>query len=100
MANFSFGDLGIGLTREFDKKILRAKPAAARKVQGRGRARSVLVSEQAGCLPNQVAEANENCRRLGIQATYRPDGTVEYGGPKARRKHLKELGFIDRKSFY
>lgn len=63
-------------------------------------ARWPMVSDFAGCMPNQVEEANANLRKMKIGARYLPDGSVEWSGPQAKREHLKSIGMHDRSGFY
>ena|SRR3990167_3269297 len=95
----------LDLMKSFDQECLAAARQAKRRGFGNGRCRNrgrvVLESDQAGCMPEQVAEANENLRRMGrTDIRYRPDGMVEYGGLAARRAHHRMLGFRDSKDFY
>jgi len=59
-----------------------------------------MVSENAGCQPEQVAEANANCRKMGIAAEYMPNGDVVWSSPKAKRDHIRSIGLHDRSAYY
>jgi hypothetical protein len=59
-----------------------------------------MVSENAGCQPEQVAEANANCRKMGIAAEYLPTGDVVWSSPKAKRDHIRSIGLHDRSAYY
>lgn len=94
----------LSLTREFDAAAARAalvEKRKARKTTGgsRGRAKWPMISDRAGCMPNQVEEANANCRKMGLAARYDPEGFVHYPSAKARREHLRSIGMIDRSGY-
>ena len=59
-----------------------------------------IVSENAGCQPEQVAEANANCRKMGIAAEYQPNGDVVWSSPQAKRDHIRSIGLHDRSAYY
>jgi hypothetical protein len=100
----SFTEELLGLMRAFDAECQAAARKAKRRLgkpKCRNRGRVVLESDQAGCMPEQVPEANENLRRMGrTDIRYRPDGIVEYGGLQARRDHHRMLGLRDSKDYY
>ena len=59
-----------------------------------------IVSENAGCQPEQVAEANANFRKMGIAAEYQPNGDVVWSSPQAKRDHIRSIGLHDRSAYY
>lgn len=59
-----------------------------------------MVSENAGCQPEQVAEANANCKKMGIAAEYLPSGDVMWHSAKAKRQHIRSIGLYDRGAYY
>jgi hypothetical protein len=77
------------------------KNATANKIRrGNSNPRWPMVSENAGCQPEQVAEANHNCRKMGIAAEYLPNGDVVWSSPKAKREHIRSIGLHDRSGYY
>lgn len=83
----------------FDEKA--GKVVQVSKSRPRGVAKWPIVSENAGCMPEQVAEANESIRRAGITGVHHnPDGCVVWSDPVARRAHLKHIGAYDKSGYY
>ena len=76
------------------------KNATANKRRLKSVARWPMVSENAGCQPEQVAEANAACKRHGIAAEYLPGGDVVWSSPKAKREHIRSIGLHDRDAFH
>lgn len=76
------------------------KNATANKKRLKSVARWPMVSENAGCQPDQVAEANAACRKMGIGAEYLPNGDVVWSSAKAKREHIRSIGLYDRDGYY
>jgi hypothetical protein len=93
-------DLVIGRVVEvFDEKT--GKVVQVTRTRARGVAKWPIVSENAGVMPEQVAEANESIRRAGIVGVeHTPDGSVVWSDPAARRAHLKHIGAYDKSGYY
>jgi hypothetical protein len=90
MAKFGFDNSVLSHVKAFNRSLNRAGiKGASKRTSVRGRTN--LTSEQHGCLPHQVEEANDNCKRMNIAAEYQPDGSVRYGGVKAEREHQRAL---------
>jgi hypothetical protein len=90
----------IALTAKFQADAQKAALVGkrkGRKTESRrgGRAKWPMVSDRAGCMPNQVEEANENCRKMGLAARYDPAGFVHLPSARARAAHLKSIGQSD-----
>lgn len=93
----------LALMREFAAQMTRGVGKTQKSANTKGRraklARWPMICDRAGCMPNQVEEANANCRKMGLAARYLPDGSVEYGSERAKREHLRSIGLIDRSSY-
>lgn len=90
MPKFRFDDSALSLLKEFDAQILKSSSASKTK-RASTRGRTKLTSEQYGCLPHEVALANECCKKMNIAVEYQPDGSIHYGGPEAERKHRRAI---------
>ncbi len=80
--------------------VLVKNATANKKRAGIVNPRWPMVSENAGCQPEQVAEANANCRKMGINAEYLPNGDVVWNSPKGKRDHIRSIGLYDRDGYY
>lgn len=73
---------------------------ANKKRRGNAHARWPLVSDNAGCQPEQVAEANAACKKMGLATRYNPEGQAIWDSAKDRRAHIKTLNLLDRDGYY
>lgn len=61
-----------------------------------GKASWPILSDGAGCHPDQIPEMSEHMRRNGVALDYTPDGRAIFTDAAQRRKALRVLGMHDR----
>lgn len=59
-----------------------------------------MTSEAAGVSPEQIPEAMEHDRKMGVPTSYTKDGMAVYTDRRHRAKHLKAIGMVDRNGGY
>jgi hypothetical protein len=64
-----------------------------------GKASWPIMSEGAGCHPEQIPEMSEFMRRNGVNLDYTSDGRAIFTDAAQRRKALKALGMHDRSGY-
>lgn len=58
-----------------------------------------LHSESAGVLPNQIGEATEHYRKLGVPTDFDSEGRAVFTSASHRRKFLRASGMFDKQGF-
>lgn len=58
-----------------------------------------ILSDAAGCLPEEVPENMEHARRCGVALNYAADGRPIFESPRHRKQALKALGMHDRDGY-
>jgi len=64
-----------------------------------GKASWPILSDGAGCHPDQIPEMSEFMRRRGVNLDYTSDGRAIFTDAAQRRRALKVLGMHDRSGY-
>jgi hypothetical protein len=59
-----------------------------------------LVAQSMGVHPSQVAQFNEDAKRHGTGAFYRPDGNPEFSSRGARAREMRRRNMFDKQAGY
>lgn len=58
-----------------------------------------VLSDAAGCHPDQIPEFRQFLSEKGVEANYTPDGRLVMESHDHRKRCLKALGMVDRNSY-
>lgn len=59
-----------------------------------------ILSDAVGIHPDQVDEAREECKRLGVPTDFKDDGRVVFTSRAHRKEYLRAHGYYDRNGGY
>jgi hypothetical protein len=98
--SFPRGDGTTGITLPDGTAAVRDIAAEYAKPRRGGCASWPMLSEAAGVMPEQAAEAHAESVRLGVETEFTRDGRAVFRDATHRRKYLRAIGMYDRNAGY